>query len=131
MPAQNRSPVREFRLELVEGCPLRCHSCGVRGIREDGDTSLVLCQERVWRTVFDQIRAYRWTGPRLVLTGRGEPMMHPRIDEILDYGRFRTKWCKLVVETSGRGLVQERYRDPDLLYVSLVNRLAKIGRAHV
>src|SRR5689334_11301036 len=75
-------PPKVVVLELVEGCPLRCPLCGVRGIREDDDRSLKFMEPWVWQKVERELRERCWPC-RILLTGRGEPAMHPQLDRIL------------------------------------------------
>jgi MoaA/NifB/PqqE/SkfB family radical SAM enzyme len=115
-------PPHELRLELVEGCTLRCHSCGIRGIRQEGDRRMGRMVPALWRELAQQITHRQWR-TRVVLSGRGEPTLHPQIEACVRQVRRAAPSTPIWAETSGAGLVVPGDRDPDLLRISVVNSL--------
>ena len=98
-------------VELVEGCRLRCHSCGVAGIREPWDDSTRLMDKRLPLRIAAQLRKNMWWHTPIIFTGRGEPAMHPQLDWIIEK-IARKRWgAPMILETSGAGLLDTRLRN--------------------
>jgi radical SAM protein with 4Fe4S-binding SPASM domain len=100
-------PPHQVRLELVEGCALRCHSCGVAGIRRPGDGTLRFMAPSLVRHIAGQIDIHTWK-TILVLSGRGEPAHHPDLDHIIMVARDSCFQAPIMLETSGHGLLDFR-----------------------
>lgn len=123
-------PPHEVSLELVEGCALRCSWCGVHGIREDNDRLLRLMPDETWVRVAREIRRRRWY-TRVLLSGRGEPLLHPHFDQCLDAFQRWSPRTALWVETSGFGLAPQHLRSHDPIFFAAANRLASMVEAGV
>jgi radical SAM protein with 4Fe4S-binding SPASM domain len=70
-----------LQIEPVGQCNLRCQMCPVR-LRNDGPAHGVACMDfRVFTRLIDQFSTVR----ELHLQGLGEPMMHPRLFDMIEY----------------------------------------------
>lgn len=121
-------PPHEINLEIVEGCALRCEWCGVRGIREDGDGTLRLASPSLWQQMARELAEMQWLS-RVVISGRGEPLLHPRFDQCLDAFRRTSPRTVVWVETSGYRLVNPNLRQEDPIFFAAANRLASMVEA--
>lgn len=123
-------PPHQVRLELVEGCHLRCHSCGIAGIRRDKwDVTTRLMDRDIPRMVATELIKSMWPAT-VVLTGRGEPALHPQIDDVISDMRDISKGTAIMMETSGHGLVDVRLARHETLawrFVNRVNSLMECG----
>lgn len=93
---ENKWPLRQLYLYLTEGCNLKCRHCWLAPKYETPEKQYghldvdLLC---------DCIRQAKLLGlTRVKLTG-GEPLMHPRIAEILDF--IKNENLGLTIETNG------------------------------
>jgi len=81
---------------LTEGCNLRCRHCWIGPGYEPSGTSCATLPIDAFDSIIAQAKPLGLTSVKL--TG-GEPLMHPRIGEILD--RIRAADLRLMVETNG------------------------------
>ena len=138
-------PPYEIRLELVEGCPLRCRHCGINGIREPDDKTMNFMEDWVWEKVGEELFARRWKTVT-ILSGRGEPAMHPHLDRCITSLSDRLRGFKIReitgksdiemrkrrcvwMESSGCGLAVRNAKREDLILPSLVDNLYVYSRA--
>lgn len=112
----------EIRLELVEGCGLRCHSCGISGIRPPGDGTIRVMDPALAQNVAAQLRELFWP-TTICLTGRGEPAYHPKLDDIIEILKNTSPATLVLLETSGAGLLRVGMRRHDAVGVRFVNRV--------
>lgn len=122
-------PPHEVRLELTEGCRLRCEFCGIRGIRRRGDLTMLHMDPGLVKRIADEIGEREWQS-RVVLSGRGDPLDYPNLPGTIEEISKRCR-TPVWVETSGLGLLGRRQTDPDLMLVTVVNRLALLMEAGV
>ena len=120
-------PPHEVRMELVEGCALRCQHCGIQGIREPGDRTLRFMDPALPVKAAREIYRRIWKSV-LVYTGRGEMCNHPNLDRIVEEVRdlSRLRWQTQVLETSGAGLLDLRLRNHGPIGIRYVNRMASL-----
>lgn len=121
-------PPYEVRLELTEGCHLRCQHCGISGIRRPGDTTLRHMPRDVWLAAVSEIQERQWQSV-VVLSGRGEPLLYPNLENSIDAMRRLLPVNSIWMETSGHGLVRRGLRDPDLVFIEAANSMALLMEA--
>lgn len=114
-------PPFQVRLELVEGCALRCHSCGISGIREPKSQEYHLMDRKLAKKIGAELQTRVWKTV-IVLTGRGEPAYHPKIDDIIFDIRSKTTINAIMMETSGHGLIDDRLTKHETIGWRFVNR---------
>lgn len=89
-------PLSQIYFYLTGGCNLRCRHCWIApGYQGKGRVDNILDFD-LFRSILEQGRPMGLSGVKL--TG-GEPLLHPRIEEILNF--LRTETLSLTVETNG------------------------------
>jgi hypothetical protein len=101
-----QQPPFSVRVELTEGCNLRCHFCGIQGIREKAGGHYHFMSEETITSIFTQIRDLRWN-PRVEFTMHGEPTMHPRYKEMIQIAYEICPKVQLMLTTNGAGIVRD------------------------
>jgi SynChlorMet cassette radical SAM/SPASM protein ScmF len=81
---------------LTEGCNLRCRHCWIVPKHQTEDRTYPSLDPDLFRSIIQQAKPLGLTGVKL--TG-GEPLLHPRIHEILEF--LHTQKLRLIVETNG------------------------------
>jgi len=81
---------------LTEGCNLACRHCWLAPQYQPGENKSAVLDFELFRSILEQAKPLGLTTVKL--TG-GEPLMHPRIREILSL--VRTSGFRLVIETNG------------------------------
>jgi SynChlorMet cassette radical SAM/SPASM protein ScmF len=89
-------PLRTLYFYLTEGCNLRCRHCWIEPKFQTEKKKYAALEPRLLRHIVRQAKELGLRGVKL--TG-GEPLMHPRIGEIL--GILREETLDLTVETNG------------------------------
>ena len=89
-------PLNQIYFYLTEGCNLRCRHCWIAPKYQCEGNSHPTLDLDLFKSVIEQATALGLTGVKL--TG-GEPLLHPEINEILEY--IRTEDLRLTVETNG------------------------------
>jgi SynChlorMet cassette radical SAM/SPASM protein ScmF len=89
-------PLNQIYFYLTEGCNLRCRHCWIAPKYQTGDNSYAALDLDLFKSIIEQANPLGLTGVKL--TG-GEPLLHPEINEILEY--IQTKDLRLTVETNG------------------------------
>lgn len=105
-------PPAVVQIEPVEGCLWRCPSCAVAGIRHQGLDSGSASDIRTMRVedavhIVAQIRCLGWTDTRIEISGRGEPLMHPRLVEMVRLMRADHRSIPIYLLTSGMGMTEQ------------------------
>jgi SynChlorMet cassette radical SAM/SPASM protein ScmF len=96
MPTKQKFPLNQIYFYLTEGCNLRCRHCWIAPkYQNEGETAPALDFE-TFCDIIDQAKPLGLSGVKL--TG-GEPLIHPRIKEILDY--LRGQDLTVTVESNG------------------------------
>jgi SynChlorMet cassette radical SAM/SPASM protein ScmF len=95
-------PLRQIYFYLTEGCNLRCRHCWVLSDLETSKQAAAFLYPELLRHVVAQARAFGLESVKL--TG-GEPLLHPRITQILEI--IKRAELRLVVETNGVLLTPE------------------------
>ena len=89
-------PLNQIYFYLTEGCNLRCRHCWIAPKYQSEGTSYPALDLDLFKTTIDQAKPLGLTGVKL--TG-GEPLLHPQIQEILEY--LRAQDLPLSMETNG------------------------------
>ena len=103
--------------ELVTGCSWKygsgngglCHFCGLNAIRT-GPGQYEYMPEIVWTTIANEVAEF-CPNARIEFAMRGEPLIHPKANDIIAYFRNRLPKGSLMLTTNGdtlRGHMQER-----------------------
>jgi SynChlorMet cassette radical SAM/SPASM protein ScmF len=81
---------------LTEGCNLACRHCWIAPHHQAGSRSYPSLEMSLFETIVDQAKPLGLGSVKL--TG-GEPLLHPRIEEMLDF--VKAQELSLTVETNG------------------------------
>ena len=97
----NERGVRQYTLNqiyfyLTEGCNLRCRHCWIAPKYQSEANQYPALDLDLFKSIIEQAKPLGLTGVKL--TG-GEPLLHPQINEILEY--IQTQELRLTVETNG------------------------------
>jgi len=92
----NHPPLRQLYFYLTEGCNLRCRHCWIAPKYQSADQSFPSLPPDMFRLIIEQAKPLGLSGVKL--TG-GEPLLHPQIQEILDF--IRSEDIRLTLETNG------------------------------
>ena len=110
-----QDPPNAVQLELVEGCSLNCHFCGVQGIRAKRG-GYKFMEERTLAGFCERLtvaKTNKWN-PRLELAMHGEPSVHPQFLKMTTMlGTLKPR--ELIVVSNGTGFV----KDPNTLIAAL------------
>ena len=93
---QQYPPLRQIYFYLTQGCNLACRHCWLAPHLQQADQTGPSLDLDLFRSVLDQAEPLGLTTVKL--TG-GEPLLHPRIREILEI--VRDRGMRLFVETNG------------------------------
>lgn len=89
-------PLKGIYFYLTEGCNLRCQHCWIAPKYQGQSDSYGVLDLDLFRSIIEQAKPLGLS--RVKLTG-GEPLLHPRIGQILDI--VRSEGLRLIVETNG------------------------------
>ena len=89
-------PLNQIYFYLTEGCNLRCRHCWIAPKFQDEGRSYPVLSVDLFKSIVEQAKPLGLYGVKL--TG-GEPLMHPDINEILEY--IRGEDLNLSIETNG------------------------------
>ena len=92
----HKYPLNQLYFYLTEGCNLRCRHCWIAPKYQSGGNSYPALDLNLFKSIIEQAKPLGLTGVKL--TG-GEPLLHPHINEILEY--IQTEDLRLIVETNG------------------------------
>ena len=95
-PADRTYPLNQIYFYLTEGCNLRCRHCWIAPKYQSEGNSYPALDLDLFRSIIEQAKPLGLTGVKL--TG-GEPLLHPQIQEILEY--IRAQDLPLSMETNG------------------------------
>ena len=105
MTYHSQQPPFCIKVELTEGCNLRCWFCGISGITErTGDYKFMSLG--LARQIARAVREEGWT-PRFEFTMRGEPTMNPNWIEVLRLFRQFNPRSQLMVTSNGGGILRQ------------------------
>ncbi len=94
---ENRNyPLKTIYFYISEGCNLRCRHCWIVPKFQDGKRVYPSLEFDLFKSIVEQAKPLGLTGAKL--TG-GEPLLHPRIREILEF--LRLEGIRLIMETNG------------------------------
>jgi SynChlorMet cassette radical SAM/SPASM protein ScmF len=93
---ERKYPLNQIYFYLTEGCNLRCRHCWIVPKYQTSDRSYPALDLDLFRSIIQQAKPLGLSGVKL--TG-GEPLLHPRIHEILEV--VRSEDIHLIVETNG------------------------------
>ena len=89
-------PLQTIYFYLTEGCNLRCRHCWIEPPHQSAKRQYPSLDPDLFRSILKQARPLGLASVKL--TG-GEPLMHPRIGELL--GILRDEKIRFIVETNG------------------------------
>lgn len=89
-------PLNQIYFYLTEGCNLRCRHCWIAPKYQSEGNSYAALDLDLFKSIIEQAKPLGLTGVKL--TG-GEPLLHPQIEEILEY--IQNENLSLTVETNG------------------------------
>ena len=95
-PTDHTYPLNQIYFYLTEGCNLRCRHCWIAPKYQTEGNSYPALDLELFKSIIDQAKPLGLAGVKL--TG-GEPLLHPKIREILEY--IQTQDLRLIVETNG------------------------------
>ena len=98
---ESRSPERSYPLNqiyfyLTEGCNLKCRHCWIQPKFQGSEKSYPALDFDLFQSIIKQARPLGLSGVKL--TG-GEPLIHPRINQLLDH--VRNEELRLTIESNG------------------------------
>jgi SynChlorMet cassette radical SAM/SPASM protein ScmF len=93
---QRTYSINRIYFYLTEGCNLRCRHCWIAPKYQNGSDCYPSLAVGLFQSIIEQARPLGLSGVKL--TG-GEPLLHPRIGEILEI--VRREELRLTVETNG------------------------------
>jgi SynChlorMet cassette radical SAM/SPASM protein ScmF len=91
-----RYPLNQIYFYLTEGCNLACRHCWIAPKFQSGRNTYPALDMELFRSIIKQAKPLGLSGVKL--TG-GEPLLHPKINSILDI--IKTEEIRLTVETNG------------------------------
>jgi SynChlorMet cassette radical SAM/SPASM protein ScmF len=89
-------PLNQIYFYLTEGCNLRCRHCWIAPKYQTEGKSYAVLDLDLFKSIIEQAKPLGLTGVKL--TG-GEPLLHPQINEILEY--IQTDDLSVMLETNG------------------------------
>jgi SynChlorMet cassette radical SAM/SPASM protein ScmF len=89
-------PLNQIYFYLTEGCNLRCRHCWIAPKYQSEENSYPSLDLDFFKSIIEQAKPLGLTGVKL--TG-GEPLLHPQINEILEY--IQTEDIGMTLETNG------------------------------
>jgi SynChlorMet cassette radical SAM/SPASM protein ScmF len=92
----HKYPLNQIYFYLTEGCNLRCRHCWIVPKYQSDGNSYPALDLDLFKSIIEQGKPLGLTGVKL--TG-GEPLLHPQINEILEY--IRNEDLNVTVETNG------------------------------
>lgn len=93
-----------IKIELTEGCNLRCSFCGIHGIREKAGNFKFLTVKTA-DTIASEIAKAGWKS-KLELTMHGEPLMNPNYLEIISILRDYLPKNQIMISTNSLPLLR-------------------------
>jgi radical SAM protein with 4Fe4S-binding SPASM domain len=92
----HKYPLHQIYFYLTEGCNLRCRHCWIAPKYQTEENTYPSLKLNLFRSIIEQAKPLGLSAVKL--TG-GEPLLHPNINEILDF--MQTEDIRLIVETNG------------------------------
>lgn len=87
-----------IELEITNRCNLKCTHCP--------QTVLTRSHEDMRRDVFERsIAPFAWQSPMLILSGYGEPTLHPQLIDFIQHAK--RNYMRVTLETNGTMLTEE------------------------
>lgn len=98
------------QLEAVEGCRMRCGSCGIASIRHPTDSGGSVSDLREMTpelagAVAAQMRLLDWADTRIEISGHGEPTMHSDLPGLVRAVRKQHRRVPISIISGGQGLL--------------------------
>lgn len=94
-----------MKIELTEGCNLRCKMCGIQGIREKAGGPYKYMTAQVADRIASQMREVGWTA-KVEFAMRGEPLMNPIVDQIIQIFRSELPHAHLMITSNAIPLLK-------------------------
>lgn len=94
-----------LKIELTEGCNLRCKMCGIQGIREKAGGPFSYMSMETAKTLTMMLAQTTWTS-KVEFAMRGEPLMNPNAAGIIALFRTALPKSQLMLTTNGLPLAR-------------------------
>ncbi len=91
--------------ELTEGCNLSCPMCAVSAIQKKQGVGMKYMDKKVLVSAMEQIRELGWTS-RMGFAMRGEPSLHPQMNEMIAIVREHRPRVHMTMLTNGIGFLR-------------------------
>ena len=89
---KQQTPPFAIQVEPTEGCNLFCSFCGINGIREENSKLYKFMTVKTARIIAKSIAKESWS-PRIEFAMHGEPLLNPKINEIVNIISTETQCC--------------------------------------
>lgn len=118
-------PPNTIKIELTEGCNLRCGMCGIQGIREKAGGPYKFLTPALASRLAIALSATGWNC-KMECAMRGEPLMNPDAAEIFAVFRYHNPKMHIMVTSNALALLKKPGVDAnlDMLFNAGVNTLA-------
>lgn len=121
----HQDPPNTIKVELTEGCNLRCGMCGLQGIREKPGGPYKFLTVKLAKKIAKRVAKSGWNS-KFEFALRGEPLMNPDAAEIIGVFRSALPKAQLMITSNAIPLLKKpgpRKRVEDLFDAGL-NTLA-------
>lgn len=103
---RTQEPPFSVTFELTEGCNLSCPMCAVQAIQEKQGKGMKYMAEDTLKSAMEQIRDLGWNS-RMGFAMRGEPSLHPEVDQMVRIVRVHRPRTHITMLTNGGGLLKK------------------------
>lgn len=101
-----QDPPFTLKVELTEGCNLRCTFCAMNAIRAPKDMAFKFMTPELAARIAAGVAAAEWN-PRIEFTMRGEPSLNPHKETIIAAFRKTLPNVQLMMTSNGGGVVKD------------------------
>lgn len=114
-----------IKVEMTEGCNLRCGMCAIQGIREKAGGPYKFLTVELARKIAMKVRSTGWNS-KVEFTLRGEPLMNPYSAEIVGVFRKELPTTHLMITSNALPLLRKPgvHGNLDILFSNGLNVLA-------
>ena len=102
-----------FHIEPTRGCTRRCEFCGINAIKEQVMTPKFMeidLLEKIVREIHEDFKPKL----RIDFSLHGEPLLHPKINEIISISRKHLPFAQLSLITNGDMIANNKVKVDDL-----------------
>ena len=94
-----------MKIELTEGCNLRCKMCGIQGIREKAGGPYKFMTTYEAARISTQMRDAGWNS-KIEFAMRGEPLLNPDVRDIIELFRLNLPHTHLMITSNAIPLLK-------------------------